>query len=80
MPFSGTIRENGTIVGVGYAFYIFELIRSHLNFTYKIIPSKEAVMGDEKRGVIAKLIRKVSIAISAVNYTLSDLKQNFGIV
>jgi len=38
MPFSGLVKENGTWVGKGYAFYLLELLSSKLNFTYTIVP------------------------------------------
>ncbi|XP_046486685.1 glutamate receptor ionotropic, delta-1 [Neodiprion pinetum] len=67
MPFSGTIMENGTLVGVGYAFYIFELLRSKMNFTYKIVLPKESVLGDVKTGIFGQLVRKeVDMAVAFV--------------
>lgn len=59
MPFSGIAEENGTWVGKGYAFYIFDLISSKLNFTYTIVPPRRHILGDEDNGVLGLLYKKV---------------------
>lgn len=59
MPYSGIVQENGEWVGKGYAFYIFNIISTKLNFTYTIIPPKEHILGDEKSGVLGLLNEKV---------------------
>ncbi|XP_031832932.2 ionotropic receptor 76b isoform X1 [Nomia melanderi] len=65
MPFSGIAKENGTWVGKGYAFYIFNLISAKLNFTYTIIPPNEHILGDENNGVLGLLYeKKVDMAVA----------------
>ncbi|XP_076680857.1 ionotropic receptor 76b isoform X2 [Andrena cerasifolii] len=65
MPFSGVSEENGTWVGKGYAFYIFDLISSKLNFTYTIVPPRRHILGDEDNGVLGLLYKKeVDLAVA----------------
>lgn len=59
MPFSGIVKENGKWVGKGYAFYIFDLLSTKLNFTYTIIPPKEHILGDKSSGILGLLYEKV---------------------
>lgn len=60
MPFSGIVQENGKWVGKGYAFYIFDLLSSKLNFTYTIVPPKKHILGNKDNGVLSLLYNKVS--------------------
>ncbi|XP_076763558.1 ionotropic receptor 76b [Xylocopa sonorina] len=65
MPFSGIVLENGKWIGKGYAFYIFDLISSKLNFTYTIIPPEEHILGDENSGILGLLYeKKVDVAVA----------------
>nr|XP_034191723.1 glutamate receptor ionotropic, delta-1 isoform X2 [Osmia lignaria] len=65
MPYSGIVQENGEWVGKGYAFYIFNIISTKLNFTYTIIPPKEHILGDEKSGVLGLLNeKKAEVAVA----------------
>ncbi|XP_076240309.1 ionotropic receptor 76b [Calliopsis andreniformis] len=65
MPFSGIAEENGKWVGKGYAFYIFDLISTKLNFTYTIVPPKQHILGDEKNGILSLLYKKeVDVAVA----------------
>lgn len=65
MPFSGIVQKNGKWIGQGYAFYIFDLISSKLNFTYTIIPPKEHILGNESSGILGLLYeKKVDIAVA----------------
>ncbi|CAL7933450.1 unnamed protein product [Xylocopa violacea] len=65
MPFSGIVLENGKWVGKGYAFYIFDMISSKLNFTYTIIPPEEHILGDENSGILGLLYeKKVDMAVA----------------
>ncbi|XP_048512132.1 glutamate receptor ionotropic, delta-1 isoform X2 [Athalia rosae] len=76
MPFSGTEMRNGTLVGTGYAFYIFELIRSKMNFTYKIVLPPQSILGDNSRGIIGQLVRKeVDMAVAFIP-VLPELRKN----
>jgi len=59
MPFSGLVKENGTWVGKGYAFYLLELLSSKLNFTYTIVPPKQHVLGNSQSGILSLLYEKV---------------------
>lgn len=72
MPFSGLVMENGTWVGKGYAFYLFELLRSKLNFTYTIVPPKKHVLSINQSGILSLLYEKVrhlrSIALAEIDY------------
>ncbi|XP_020295823.1 glutamate receptor ionotropic, delta-1 [Pseudomyrmex gracilis] len=65
MPFSGLAMENGKWVGKGYAFYLLELLSSKLNFTYTIVPPKEHVLGNKRRGILKLLHdRTVDMAVA----------------
>ncbi|XP_033366158.1 glutamate receptor ionotropic, delta-2 isoform X2 [Bombus vosnesenskii] len=65
MPFSGIVKENGKWVGKGYAFYIFDLLSTKLNFTYTIIPPKEHILGDKSSGILGLLYeKKVDVAVA----------------
>ncbi|KZC11826.1 Glutamate receptor delta-2 subunit, partial [Dufourea novaeangliae] len=65
MPFSGIAKENGTWVGKGYAFNIFDLISSKLNFTYTIVPPNKHILGDENSGILGLLHeKKVDVAVA----------------
>ncbi|XP_032691216.1 glutamate receptor ionotropic, delta-2 [Odontomachus brunneus] len=65
MPFSGLTMENGTWVGKGYAFYLLELLSSKLNFTYTIVPPKQHVLGDKRKGILSLLYeKKVDMAVA----------------
>lgn len=66
MPFSGIVYENGKWIGKGYAFYIFDLIKSKLNFTYTIVPPEEHILGDEKSGILGLLYEKVRLKLNNV--------------
>ncbi|OAD54940.1 Glutamate receptor delta-2 subunit, partial [Eufriesea mexicana] len=75
MPFSGIVLENGKWVGKGYAFYIFNLISSKLNFTYTIIPPKEHILGNESNGILGLLYeKKVDVAVAFLP-VLSEMRQ-----
>lgn len=58
-PYSGVLKVNGTLVGTGYAFYLLDLIKQKLNFTYTIVLPDQQVLGDEKTGVLGLLYKKV---------------------
>ncbi|XP_011166760.1 glutamate receptor ionotropic, delta-1 isoform X2 [Solenopsis invicta] len=65
MPFSGLVKENGTWVGKGYAFYLLELLSSKLNFTYTIVPPKQHVLGNSQNGILNLLYeKKVDMAVA----------------
>ncbi|XP_011706689.1 PREDICTED: glutamate receptor ionotropic, delta-2 [Wasmannia auropunctata] len=65
MPFSGLVKENGTWVGKGYAFYLLELLSSKLNFTYTIVPPKQHVLGNSQSGILNLLYeKKVDMAVA----------------
>ncbi|XP_076625656.1 ionotropic receptor 76b [Colletes latitarsis] len=75
MPFSGIVQENGTWVGKGYAFYIFNLISSKLNFSYTIIPPEEHILGNRNKGVLGLLYgKKVDMAVAFLP-TLPEMRQ-----
>ncbi|XP_015606065.1 uncharacterized protein LOC107272912 isoform X2 [Cephus cinctus] len=64
-PLSGTKLVNGSLVGVGHAFYIFNLMQAKLNFTYKIILPERNILGDESSGVFGLLYTKqVDMAVA----------------
>ncbi|XP_033336449.2 ionotropic receptor 76b [Megalopta genalis] len=64
-PFSIIVEENGTWIGKGYAFDIFNLIRSKLNFTYTIVPPNEHILGNENNGILGLLYeKKVDMAVA----------------
>lgn len=65
MPFSGLVKENGTWVGKGYAFYLLELLSSKLNFTYTIVPPKQHILGNSRSGILSLLYeKKVDMAVA----------------
>lgn len=75
MPFSGIAEENGKWVGKGYAFYIFDLISSKLNFTYTIVPPEEHVLGDENNGILSLLHKKEAEVAVAFLPVLPEMQQ-----
>ncbi|KYN22998.1 Glutamate receptor delta-2 subunit, partial [Trachymyrmex cornetzi] len=63
MPFSGLVMENGTWVGKGYAFYLFKLLSSKLNFTYTIIPPEQHVLGNSESGILNLLYERIEFLL-----------------
>ncbi|XP_023290597.1 glutamate receptor ionotropic, delta-2 isoform X3 [Orussus abietinus] len=58
MPFSGVVKRNGTLVGVGYAFELLEMVRSKVPFDYTIVLPEEDGLGNEKNGITSLVERK----------------------
>ncbi|XP_051159751.1 glutamate receptor ionotropic, delta-1 [Leptopilina boulardi] len=49
--------NNGNPVLQGYAFTIFEMLTSKLNFTYKFIPPTEQILGNQDTGMVGMLTK-----------------------
>ncbi|XP_035731946.1 uncharacterized protein LOC118445936 isoform X2 [Vespa mandarinia] len=75
MPFSGIIERNGEWKGIGYAFYILDLLSDKLNFTYTVVPPKQQILGNKYKGIVSMLYEKKVDMIAAFIPILEDLNK-----
>lgn len=58
-PYSSIRERNGVLYGVGYAFQVLNLLKSKLNFSYKIVQPVSQELGDENKGIMSMLVKNV---------------------